>query len=77
MTGCDYAFTEFLLLPLEHRVSVKRSVLLLYRQSVGGIGPSHGRYCAGQQSEVRTHDPSVLAEEDISCFRPSDHCDRR
>jgi hypothetical protein len=27
-------------------------------------------------SRIRTHDPSVRAGEDISCFRPRGHCDR-
>jgi hypothetical protein len=28
-------------------------------------------------SGMRTHDPSVRASEDISCFRPRGHCDRQ
>jgi hypothetical protein len=27
-------------------------------------------------SAIRTHDPSVRASEDSSCFRPRGHCDR-
>jgi hypothetical protein len=27
-------------------------------------------------SRIRTHDPSVRAGQDSSCFRPHDHCDR-
>jgi hypothetical protein len=56
-----------------------------------GISPSQGRYLrTGQHkhkinahadihafSEIRTHDPSVRAKEDISCLRPRGHCDRR
>jgi hypothetical protein len=28
-------------------------------------------------NEIRTHDSSVRANEDISCLRPRGHCDRR
>jgi hypothetical protein len=28
------------------------------------------------QSGIRTHDPSVWVNEDISCLKPSSHCDR-
>jgi hypothetical protein len=63
---------------------------LIFTQSVGllgrGISPSQGRYLhIGQHrinadihawSGIRTHNPSVWASEDSSCFRQRGHCDR-
>jgi hypothetical protein len=54
------------------------------------ISPSQGRYLHTEQhkhrinaytnihtlSGIRTHDPSVRANEDSSCLRPRGHCDR-
>jgi hypothetical protein len=55
------------------------------------ISPSQGRYLQTGQlkqnkriyttnfhalSEIRTHNPSVRADEDGSCLRPHGHCDR-
>jgi hypothetical protein len=72
---------------LEHRPPVKHFVSLHFlnlRQSVGLLGreisPSQGRYITQTDihalSGTRTHDPSVRAGEDISCFRPRNYCDR-
>jgi hypothetical protein len=68
------------------------SCFLIYTQAVGllgrGISPSQGRYLHRTTqtqnkrtdihvlSGIRTHDPSVRASEDGSCFRPRSHCDR-
>jgi hypothetical protein len=55
-----------------------------------GISPSQSRYLHTQDREnieqthtdihvssgIRTHDPSVRAGEDGSCFLPRGHCDR-
>jgi hypothetical protein len=61
---------------------------LIYTQSVGHLGreisPPQGRYLDTEQhkhrinaktSMPRTHDPSVRASEDGSCFRRRGHCD--
>jgi hypothetical protein len=64
----------------------------LFSQSVGLLGrvisPSQGRYLnTGQYkhintqnihglSGIRTHDPSIRASKDSSCFIPRGHCDR-
>jgi hypothetical protein len=78
---------------LQHRVSVKRFVSIQHfdlRQSVGllgrGISASECRYLIQTQNKhkyiyalcrIRTHDPSVLAGEDISCLRTRGRYDRQ
>jgi hypothetical protein len=67
---------------LERRVSLQ---FLNLRHSVGLLGrvirPSQGRYLTQTDihasSGIRTHNPSVEASEDSSCFRPRGHCDRQ
>jgi hypothetical protein len=65
---------------------------LIYTQSVGllgrGISRSQGFYLHTEQhnhrinahrhlsSGIRSHDPSVRADEDGSCLSPRGHCDR-
>jgi hypothetical protein len=63
-----------------------QSVWLLGR----GISPAQGHYLQTRQhkhrinahtdihvsSGIRTHDPSVWAEDNSSCLRPRGHCDR-
>jgi hypothetical protein len=60
-----------------------RSFVIFFTQTVGLLGrwinPSQGRYLHTDihaSSGIRTHDPSVRASEDSSCFRPRGHCDR-
>jgi hypothetical protein len=62
-----------------------------YPQSVGllgrGISPSQGLYLQTELthnstdihalSGIRTHDPNVPANEDVSCLRPRGHCNRQ
>jgi hypothetical protein len=83
----DLSFSLSCCSRFEHKASVKRFVsfeFLNLRQSVGhlgrGISPSQDRYLTQTDiyalSGIRTHDPSVLASEDSSCFRPCGHCDR-
>jgi hypothetical protein len=78
----------FLLLLLPFREYVIRETLTLpqflnLRQSVRLLGPGFkpvARQLPNTNihalSGIRTHDPSVLVGEDISCFRPRGHCDR-
>jgi hypothetical protein len=62
-------------------LNLRQSVELLRR----GFSPSQGRYLTQTQNkrtqtshalnEIRTHDPSVRASEDVSCLRPRGHFD--
>jgi hypothetical protein len=69
---------------LEHRAFVKRFVsfqVLNFRQSVGLLGRTgqHKHIIIANihaLSEIRTHDPSVRAGEDILSLRPRGQCAR-
>jgi hypothetical protein len=74
---------------LKHEPSVKcfvslQFLSLLHRRQDSSDGRSARQKTAEQMqtdihvlSEIRTHNPSLQATEDISCLRPLSHCDRQ